>query len=69
MADLPSSPSSNRTDDSITQTNPGRDVDAGTPRWVIVFGVVALVVIVLVVALHLAGLAPGGMMNHGMPQR
>lgn len=69
MADLPSSHGSNPKDDRITQSGSNHDLDAGTPRWVIVFGVVALVVIVLVVALHLAGLAPGGMMNHGMPQR
>ncbi len=40
-----------------------------TPRWVIVFGLVALALVVVVVVVHLAGGGMGGMMNHGMPQR
>ena len=40
-----------------------------TPRWVIVFGLVALALVVVVIVVHLAGGGMGGMMNHGMPQR
>jgi preprotein translocase subunit SecG len=36
---------------------------------VIVFGLVALALVVVVVVVHLAGGGMGGMMNHGMPQR
>lgn len=41
----------------------------GTPRWVIVFGLIALALVVVVVVVHLAGGGMGGMMNHGMPHR
>lgn len=37
------------------------DVDAGTPRWVKAFGVVAVVLILAFVVLHLAG---GGFGHH-----
>lgn len=37
------------------------DDSLGTPRWVYVFGIVAVVLIVLFVAKHLAG---GGLGNH-----
>ena len=36
------------------------DPDEGMPRWVKVFGIVAVVVIVAFVVLHLTGLAPHG---------
>jgi len=36
---------------------------AAAPRWVKVFGVVAGILVLLFVALHLAGLRPGG---HGL---
>jgi hypothetical protein len=40
----------------------GRPVTTrGAPRWVKVFGAVAVVVVVLVVIAHLTGLAPAGM--------
>ena len=47
VADPPSSPDSNG--------------DTGTPRWVKVFGIVALVLVLLFVILHLAG---GGLGRH-----
>ena len=40
-----------------------------TPRWVIVFGLVALALVVIVLVVHLTGGGMGGMMNHSMPQR
>ena len=37
---------------------PARRLNAGTPRWVKVFGIVALALFVLFLILHLAGLSP-----------
>lgn len=45
------------------------EVGPGTPRWVMVFGLVALALVVVVVVVHLAGGGMGAIMNHGMPQR
>jgi hypothetical protein len=39
--------------------------DAGMPRWLNVFGIIAIVVIVLFVILHFSF---GGPMGHGMQQ-
>ena len=39
--------------------HPG-DADPGTPRWVIVFGVVGVVLLLAFLVLHLAGLGPRG---------
>ena len=36
--------------------------DTGTPRWVIVFGVIAALLLVVFLAVHLAG---GGLHHHG----
>lgn len=47
----------------MAEPNLGNDIGAGTPRWVKVFGVIALVVVLLFVALMLFG---GG--RHG-PRR
>jgi hypothetical protein len=59
MADLPPS-SRSRHDPDDDPRDPG---DApGTPRWVIAFGIVAAVLVLLFVALHLAG---GGFRSHG----
>jgi hypothetical protein len=67
MAELPRSPTSDReTTDTAVDTDRGAEVR--TPRWVIMFGIIALVLVVLVVIQHLAGGGFGGMMNHGMPQ-
>ena len=35
--------------------NPPRYPDTGAPRWVKVFGIIAVVLVVLVVILHLTG--------------
>ena len=39
--------------------------EAGVPRWVKVFAVVGLLVVVLVVVMLLAGHGPGQHMSHG----
>jgi hypothetical protein len=41
--------------------------DAGAPRWVKIFGLVALALVALFVALHLTGLAPRGHGGHTPP--
>jgi len=43
----------------MTTSDPAPDVGAPTPRWVKVFGVTAIVVLVLFLVLHLAGGGPG----------
>ena len=43
----------------MARSNADNVVDAPTPRWVKVFGVLALLVLVLFVVLHLAGGGPG----------
>jgi hypothetical protein len=44
--------------------DPPRYPDTRTPRWVKVFGMIALVLILLFVALHLAGYGFGNHMHH-----
>ena len=41
-----------------------RGLSTRTPRWVKVFGMIALVLILLFVALHLAGYGVGSHMHH-----
>ena len=55
-------PSSN----SGTRVRPDRGSPPSTPRWVKVFGIIALILILLVVILHLTGNSLGGPMGHGM---
>jgi hypothetical protein len=45
MADLPPSPDANSNPD----VGPGRELPPGIPRWVKVFGIVALVLVLLVI--------------------
>ena len=52
MADLPHYPDSNR--------DTGYDTTS-TPRWVYVFGIIAIVLVLLFVVLHLTG---GGLVGH-----
>jgi len=40
-------------------SNPGPSLEAPTPRWVKVFGIIAIMVLVAFVILHLAGGGPG----------
>jgi hypothetical protein len=51
MADLPPS----------RDSNGGTGDDTGTPRWVYVFGIIAIVLVLLFVILHLTG---GGLRGH-----
>jgi hypothetical protein len=45
--------------------------DTGTPRWVRVFGIIGIIVVLLFVILHLTGGGVGGhrLMEHGVSQR
>lgn len=54
MADLPDTHNPNNERD--------QDVAPSTPRWVYLFGIVALILVLLFVILHLTG---GGMRMHG----
>ncbi|HEY8678384.1 MAG TPA: hypothetical protein VIN39_07110 [Candidatus Dormibacteraeota bacterium] len=51
MADLPPYPDSKRDPD----LGRGRGPTTSTPRWVYVFGVIAIVLVLLFVTLHLTG--------------
>ena len=51
---------------SQTEVGTSRARPPGLPRWVKVFGIIALVLILLVVILHLTGNSLGGPMGHGM---
>jgi hypothetical protein len=42
----------------MASSRPATDLDEPTPRWVKVFGIIALVVFVAFVILHLAGGGP-----------
>ena len=55
---------------SQTHTQPDRGSTYSTPRWVKVFGIIALVLVLLFVILHLTGNSlggPGGMTPPGGP--
>ena len=69
MADTPHTPNTNADSATGRGAPPEHEAAPGTPRWVIVFGVVALALVVVVVVVHLAGGGMGAMMNHGMPRR
>ncbi len=63
MAELTSYPDSNR--------DTGPDTD-NTPRWVKVFGIIAIILVLLFVVLHLTGHGLGGHtpgIEHGVPRR
>ena len=61
MADPPTSPNSNSDDTGVRQR---RGSPPSTPRWVKVFGIVAVVLVLLFVILHLTGHSPGGHTSH-----
>ncbi|MEP6877133.1 MAG: hypothetical protein ABI887_22450 [Burkholderiales bacterium] len=54
MADLPPDRDEN------TRKRSDFESPASTPRWVKLFGIAAIVVVLLFVALHLTGNSPGG---------
>ena len=49
--------------DENTRKRSDFESPTSTPRWVKLFGIVAIVVVLLFVALHLTGNSPGG---HGL---
>jgi hypothetical protein len=60
MSDFPSEDPSDFSKDPPA----GHERDVATPRWVKIFGIVALVFVAAFVILHLAG---GGFRGHGSP--
>jgi hypothetical protein len=60
MADLPPYPDSN----GDTGEGPDRGSTTSTPCWVKVFGIIAIVLVLLLVILHLTG---GGLGGHTPP--
>jgi hypothetical protein len=56
MSDLPPHPDAN----GDSGAGSDRGLTASTPRWVYVFGIIAIILILLFVILHLAGGGPGG---------
>ncbi|HEY9476354.1 MAG TPA: hypothetical protein VIS06_21200 [Mycobacteriales bacterium] len=45
---------------SGTGAGPDRGAPGGAPRWVKVFGIIAITLVVVTVVLHLTGNSPGG---------
>ena len=60
MTDLPPHRDSNGDAGDDTVMSPDREATTGAPRWVKVFGIVALVLVLLFVILHLTGRGLGG---------
>jgi hypothetical protein len=59
MADsLP--PADRGADASVSSDGPSAAIYPGTPRWVKVAGIIALIFVFLVGIVHLAGVAPSG---------
>lgn len=52
---------------SHTHERPDRRSTTGTPRWVKVFGIIAVVLVLLVGILHLTGNSLGGPGSHSLP--
>lgn len=66
MADLPPYSDSN----GDTGVGPDRGSPPGTPRWVKVFGIIVIILVLLFVVLHLSGNSPfGGPGGHIPPFR
>ena len=55
MTDLPPSRDSNGDSGDGALMSPGREATSGAPHWVKVFGIVALVLVLLFVILHFTG--------------
>ena len=64
MADPPPYPDSNSGTGEGASEGPDQRSTTGAPRWVKVFGVIALVLILLFVILHLTGRGLGGHTPH-----
>ena len=62
MAAKLDSPDSRRRDSNDNDDN-DRESVAGTPRWVKLFGLAAVVVVLLIIGIHLAGGGLGGHMH------
>ncbi|MDQ6770150.1 MAG: hypothetical protein M3Z54_09200 [Gemmatimonadota bacterium] len=62
MTDQPPEPPAGRDDDGTGNGAGSVSPDEGAPRWVKVFGAIALAFLLIVVAIHLAG---GGFHAHG----
>jgi hypothetical protein len=60
MADLASDPAPKRDTRNCTGGAPCHALTTSTPRWVKVFGTVMIALVLLFVALHLAGHGLGG---------
>jgi hypothetical protein len=60
MADLPPYPDSNGDTGDDTRVRLDRESTTSTPRWVKVFGISAIVLVLLFVIMHLAGGGFGG---------
>lgn len=52
-----------------THERPDYDSPPATPRWVKVFGIVCIALVLLVVVLHLTGNSLGGPGMHTMPMQ
>lgn len=65
MADSPpNAPLKRAKSDSDAENEPGSTwADERTPRWVKVFGIIALALVLIVAVIHLRG---GGLHGHGM---
>jgi hypothetical protein len=64
MANVPPIPDSDDEARADTRARPDHDLPPNTPRWVMVFGIIALALVVLVIVLHLTGGGFGSMMGH-----
>lgn len=55
MADLPTHPDANGDTGDDTSVGSGRGSDTGTPRWVMIAGIITLIVVLLFVIMMLVG--------------
>jgi hypothetical protein len=60
MADPPPYPDSNSNTGDDTRVRPDYRATTSTPRWVKVFGIIVIILILLFVILHLTGGGLGG---------
>lgn len=60
MADPPAYTDSNGDAGDDTRMKPDRESPPGTPRWVKVFGIIVIVLVLLFIILHITGGGLGG---------